>query len=128
MKHYLTYAEYVALGHSAIAKAAFPQAELKARKRIDFVTASRVQAMEAVPEAVKICMAALMDMDAQVGTEAQVSSPVVTSFSTDGYSESYGHALSAESASTQMNKLIGSYLYGETDDKGVALLYRGVRG
>lgn len=126
--HYLTYPEYVSLGHTAIAEAAYPQAELKARRRIDFMTASRVQAMEAVPEAVKICMAALMDMDSAVGAEAQVSAPVATSFSTDGYSESYGNALSADSAAVQMNKLIRTYLYGETDDTGVPLLYRGARG
>lgn len=128
MKKYLTYDEYVAFGRTAIAEVAFPDAELKARKLIDYATASRVQAMEAVPEAVKRCMAALMDVEAAVGSEAQVSKPTPTSFSTDGYSETYGNALSADAAKIEMNKIIRTYLFGEQDDKGVHLLYRGVRG
>lgn len=124
---YLTYEQYVALGHSAVNPAMFPQLELLARKRIDLMTASRVKAMGAVPEAVCVCMAALIDMEQTVGTEAQVAHPVATSFSTDGYSESYGNALSIDSAAAQMNKLVKVYLFDERDDNGIPLLYRGVK-
>jgi hypothetical protein len=125
---YLTYEEYETHGGSAVSQAAFPVLELKCRKRIDYLTDSRVQAMETVPDAVKLCMVSLMNMENAVGVENQASNPQVTSFNTDGYSESYGNALDAESAGKQMNKLIVSMLYGERDDKGVPLLYRGVRG
>lgn len=125
---YLTYTEYIANGGSGISEAAFPRFESKARHRIDYLTAERVKAMNAVPEAVKLAMVAIMDLDAKVGVEAQVDHPVATSFNTDGYSETYGHALSADDAAAQMDKLIRTMLYGERDDFGVPLLYRGVRG
>lgn len=125
---YLTYKEYTSMGGSSVSEAAFPLSEMKARKRIDRMTAERVKAMQDVPEAVKMCMVSLINMEASVGAEAQVTNPLVTSFSTDGYSETYGHALSADEANAQMDKMIVSMLYGEYDDMGTHLLYRGVRG
>lgn len=125
MQKYLTYKEYVQMGGTAN-QTAFPPLELKARKRIDRLTDSRVQNMREVPEAVKFCAFALIGMESGVGIEAQVTNPVVTSFNTDGYSESYGHALSADEADKAMNRLVGEYLFGEVDDEGVPLLFRGV--
>lgn len=125
--NYLTYDEYKGFGGAADVTA-FPVLEMKARKRIDYLTDSRVQAMATVPEAVKLCAVALIDMENAVGAIAQATNPAVTSFSTDGYSESYGNALNVDDAAAQMNKLVGEYLYGERDDEGVPLLYRGVRG
>ena len=83
--------------------------------------------MATVPEAVKLCMMSLIRIDTAAGAEAQIATPTVTSFSTDGYSESYGHALSAEDAEAAMTRQIQTDLYGEVDDNGVPLLYRGVR-
>ncbi len=122
---YLTYAEYQGYGGTA-PELAFPVLEFKARKRVDYVTDSRVQGMETVPEAVKLCMTALISMENVVGIQAQAEQPVVTSFSTDGYSESYGKSMGAEDADRGMTAVIKEYLYGETDDHGVPLLYRGV--
>ena len=122
---YLSYDEYTERGGTR-EQAEFALAEFKAEKRIDYLTDSRVKAMETVPEAVKLCIMALMAMESKVGTEAQVSNPVVTSFTNDGYSESYGKALGAEDAEKSMNNLVKSYLYGETDDNDVPLLYRGL--
>ena len=124
---YLTHDEYTTYGGTLNA-AAFRPLELKARKRIDYLTDSRVQRMAAVPEAVKLCAYALITLDGTAGAEAQAVNPAVTSFSTDGYSESYGNAYTADTARAQMNKIVGEYLYGERDDNGVPLLYRGVRG
>ena len=124
---YLTYAEYVGYGGSA-SQTAFPTLEFKARKQIDYLTASRVQNMETVPEAVKLCMVCIMTLEATTGAEAQATNPTVTSFNTDGYTESYGHSLSADDTAKQIKKQIEAMLYGETDDNGVPLLYRGVRG
>lgn len=124
---YLTYEEYTGYG-GAESQAAFTLLEFKARKRIDYLTASRVQNMEAVPESVKLCMMTLINVDAKVGVEAQAINPQITSYNTDGYSESYGNALSADDAARQMDKQITAMLYGERDDNGVPLLYRGARG
>ena len=124
---YLTYEEYKDFGGTA-SESAFPILEMKARKRIDFLTDSRVQNMEVVPPAVKLCAASIINMESVVGAEAQIANPVATSFSTDGYSESYGNSLSADAAREQMNKTVREMLYGELDDEGTPLLYRGVRG
>lgn len=126
---YLTYSQYQTLG-GQLTMAVFTPLEFKSRKRIDRLTDCRVQPMaeaEAVPEAVKMCMLALIDMESKVGVAAQVNDPVVTSFNTDGYSESYGNLPKQEEAEQQMDKLVGQYLYGETDLYGVPLLFRGVR-
>lgn len=122
---YLTYSEYQERG-GTLGPADFMQAEFNARKRIDRLTDSRVQMMEAVPEAVKLCMMSLIKIDSAAGAEAQISNPTVTSFNTDGYSESYGHALSAEDAEHEMTRIIKTSLYGEVNDYGTPLLYRGV--
>ena len=124
---YLTFVEYTTHG-GTLPQTAFTPLEFKARKRIDYLTDSRVQSMLAVPEAVKMCVMSLIGMDNAVGAEAQAENPVVTSFNTDGYSESYGKAMGAADADKSMSAVIRNYLYGEMDDSGVPLLYRGVNG
>lgn len=123
---YLTYGDYTEMG-GTLSPEDFMQAEFTARKRIDRLTDTRVRYMAEVPEAVKLCMMSLIRIEAAAGAEAQISAPTVTAFSTDGYSESYGHALSADDAERAMADRIKTDLYGETDDNGVPLLYRGVR-
>ena len=124
---YLTYAEYESYG-GTLPQPTFTPLEFKSRKRIDYLTDSRVQNMAVVPDAVKLCMMALIGVENTAGVEAQVESPVVTSFNTDGYSESYGKVLGVADAMQGMNAVIKNYLYGETDDDGFPLLYRGVNG
>ena len=84
--------------------------------------------MAKVPQAVKMCMLSIITVDSTAGAEAQATKPVVTSFNTDGYSESYGKAMSVQDASASIARIIKTGLYGETDDNGVPLLYRGVYG
>ena len=127
---YLSYEEYKNFG-GTLSETDFKLAEFKARKRIDYLTAERVKAMaEAgqVPEAVQLCIVDLVNLESKVGTTAQVNNPVATSFTTDGYTEHYGNALSAAEADTEMDKLVRQFLFGEVDLFGVPLLYRGVRG
>lgn len=124
---YLTYAEYTAYG-GTIPETAFPAAEFKARKRIDYLTDSRVQTMQTVPEPVKLCMTSIINADAVSGADALAKAPLAASFSTDGYSESYGSAAEQSAAlDAALNRQIREMLYGETDDDGIPLLYRGVR-
>lgn len=127
MDNYLTYAEYTTLG-GTLAENAFTLLEYRCRKRIDYLTDSRVAAMSEVPEAVKLCMMGLITLESKVGTVAQVENPVVTSFNTDGYSESYGKALGTADADKAITDYIKSSLYGVKDDTGTPLLYRGVTG
>lgn len=122
---YLTYSEYRGYG-GTLTQAAFLPLEFKCRKRIDYLTDSRVQRMAVVPDAVKLCMLSLIGIENAVGTEAQAVNPAVTSYGTDGYSESYGNALNTDAARVQTSKMIRECLYGEKDDSGVELLYRGV--
>lgn len=122
---YLTYAEYQSYGGTLTATE-FPVYEFKARKRIDYLTASRVQNMAAVPTSVKLAMMELIALEHDSGAAAQAA-PTVSSFNTDGYSESYGGSkLSIEQTEKAMNDSIRHSLYGEVDDEGTPLLYRGV--
>ena len=123
---YLTYDEYLAYG-GTLAETDFALAEFKARKRVDYLTDSRVEAMAEVPEAVKLAMMSIIKADGVVGVDAQAGAPLVASFSTDGYSENYGSAADqTANVERQLNREIGRLLYGLKDDNGVPLLYRGV--
>ena len=122
---YLTYQEYKSYG-GELSETAFIPLEFKSRKRIDYLTDSRVQNMAAVPAAVKLCMYVLIGMESSVGRSEQAASPSVSSFNTDGYSETYSQAMDADTASAQMDALTKEYLYDEKNDNGTPLLYRGL--
>lgn len=125
MVSYLTYERYKQLG-GTLDDTAFTLAEFKARKRVDYLTASRVQKMANVPEAVTLCVFALIELETSIGAESQISSPLVTSYNTDGYSENYGNIPTIAESDAIMNKTVRTYLTDERDDKGTPLLYRGV--
>ena len=123
---YLTYDEYAMYG-GTMSEADFPLAEFKARKRIDYLTDSRVEKMAEVPEAVKLAMVSIIKADSAVGVDAQAGAPLVASFSTDGYSESYGSAADqTANVERQLTAEVRQLLYGVKDDDGVPLLYRGL--
>ena len=123
---YLTYAEYQAYG-GTLPEADFTLAEFKARKRVDYLTDSRVENMTEVPEAVKLAMMSIIKADSAVGVDAQAGAPLVASFSTDGYSENYGSAADqTANVEKQLNAELRQLLYGVKDDEGVPLLYRGL--
>lgn len=125
---YLTHDEYT-LYRGPVELAIFLPLEMKCRKRIDRLTDCRVRPMAeagAVPESVRLCMIALIDMERAAGINAQAETPAVTSFSTDGYTETHGNLPGADAAEAQMDALVKDYLYGEVDGFGVPLLYRGV--
>lgn len=123
---YLTYDEYQSYG-GTLPEADFTLAEFRARKRVDYLTDSRVENMAEVPEAVKQAMMSIIKADSAVGVDAQAGSPLVASFSTDGYSENYGSAADqTANVEKQLNAEIRRLLFGVKDDNGVPLLYRGV--
>ena len=123
---YLTYDEYQSYG-GTLPESDFTLAEFKARKRVDYLTDSRVEAMAEVPEAVKLAMMSIIKADGVVGVDAQAGAPLVASFSTDGYSENYGSAADqTANVERQLNAELRRLLYGVKDDEGVSLLYRGL--
>lgn len=123
---YLTYADYQRLG-GTMPEEDFCLAEYKARSRIDFMTLGRVQNMQTVPEAVKMAMMVIMKVDERQSVDAQAASPIVASYSTDGYSESYGSlSEQAQTIQRQTNQQVTRMLFGVVDDYGVPLIYKGL--
>lgn len=123
---YLTYAQYQAWG-GTMTESAFNLAEIKARARIDALTQGRVAYMQTVPEQVQVAMMEIIIVDSTYSAAAQAAAPVVASFSTDGYSESYGSAESRTAAiEKQLTASILTLLDGVVDDKGVPLTFAGV--
>ena len=126
MEKYLTYAQYVAWG-GTLDEAAFDLAEIKARARIDAMTQGRVGYMASVPEQVQAAMMEIITVDQTYSASAQAAAPVAASFTTDGYSESYGSAEGRTAAiERQLTASIEVLLDGVTDDEGVPLLFAGV--
>lgn len=120
----LTY--YKANGGTEMDDAAFSRNEYRARKILDRVTQNRVTKMAQVPEAVQRLMVELVTLEATQGAAALENQPV-TSFSNDGYTETYAQPLTAETVKQLEMDLIVDYLAEETDDAGTPLLYVGVR-
>ena len=123
---YLTYEEYQAWG-GTLDESAFNLAEIKARARIDAMTQKRVARMAETPGQVKAAMMEIITVDGFFSASAQASAPVVASFTTDGYSESYGSAESRTAAiEKQLTDSILTLLDGVLDDEGVPLTFAGV--
>ena len=123
---YLTYEQYQAWG-GTLDESAFNLAEIRARARIDAMTQKRVAYMREGPEQVQAAMMDIITVDGTFSASAQASAPVAASFTTDGYSESYGSAESRTAAiEKQLNRSIETLLDGVTDDEGTPLLYAGV--
>lgn len=126
MEKYLTYEEYKNYG-GTLPEDAFSLSEFRAQKRIDYLTDKRVAGMAEVPEEVKLCIMSLIKVDSKAGVDAQVDNPLISSFNTDGYSESYGSATDQiATLQKSMNATIREMLYGVLNDEGVPLLYRGL--
>ena len=126
MAQYMTFEQYIALG-GTLPLMEFTLAEVKARARIDAMTQGRVANMVEVPLQVQVAMMEIMAVDGAFSAAAQAAAPVAASFTTDGYSETYGSAESRTAAiERQLTSSIETLLNGITDDDGVPLLYAGV--
>ena len=108
---YLTYAEYQALGGSAIGEMPFNLLEFEARKEIDIRTQNRLSNIEEIPQEVKLCMYSLInkiqlyinDVDRSIGSES------VGSYSVD-YVDDIRKVISNKD--TELNDVILNGLYG----------------
>lgn len=126
MAQYLTYQQYEDWG-GMLDEPAFTIAEIKARARIDALTMGRVAHMREVPEQVQVAMMDIINVDGTYSASAQAAAPVAASFTTDGYSESYGSAESRTAAiEAQLTASIETLLAGVVDDEGTPLIYAGV--
>lgn len=112
-------------GKTGITSADFARDEFRARKLVDQLTQGRVAKMQEAPEAVKLLMVELIQMESAQGAKLMEAQPV-TSFSNDGYSETYADPLTADRVKELEYDLINQYLTGEVDDNGTPLLYLGV--
>lgn len=123
---YIDRTYYKANGGTEMEDAAFSRNEYRARKIVDRLTQNRVTKMAQVPEAVQRLMVELVTLEATQGAAALENQPV-SSFSNDGYSETYAQPLTAEMVKQLEMDLVVDYLAEETDDNGTPLLYLGVR-
>ena len=72
-------------------------------------------------------MMVIMKVDSKYSADSQADTAIVSSFSTDGYSESYGGiSEQSDSMDKQLTKEVSKMLFGVLDDYGVPLIYRGV--
>lgn len=122
---YIDLEYYKSNGGIDMTDAAFARNEFRARKLVDRLTQGRVQNMAQVPEAVKRLMVELVSLEANQGAE-QLQHQAVTSFSNDGYSETYADPLTGERVKEIESELVTEYLSGETDDNSTPLLWLGV--
>ena len=123
---YLTYAEYQALGGSAIGKMPFNLLEFEARKRIDTKTFNRLKNVDSIPQEVKICEFNLIN---SISSYVNENNKNIASENTDGYSVSYasGNQISEviNSKNKELDDIINTYLFGLIVN-GEHLIYAGV--
>lgn len=128
---YLTYAEYQALGGSAIGEMPFNLLEFEARRQIDIRTFNRLDSKD-IPQTVKLCVYALINgiSDFTNATDSIASGGNVKSENTDGYSISYISASEisdvVKSKQTEIDDIIRTYLLGVIYNNE-HLMYRGVK-
>lgn len=120
---YLSFTEYAANGGTGDSSL-FPRLAYRAERIVDRFTQRRVRAMAEVPEAVKRCMVELINGMVESDPTKAAISGVLTGFSNDGYSETYGNGGASHEAA--MYSIVTDYLSDQTDDNGTPLLYRGV--
>ena len=126
---YLTYAEYQALGGSAIGEMPFNLLEFEARRQIDIRTFDRIKNSKTIPQEVKICVYALINGLSDFASATSNASGNVASENTDGYSISYISADKisdiVKSKQSEIDDIIRTYLLGVIYN-GEHLMYCGV--
>ena len=122
---YIDLSYYTGNGGAEMTAAAFSRLEFRARKIVDRITQGRVKEMPEPPEAVKRLMVELVTLEATQAAELVENQPV-TSFSNDGYSETYAQPMTAETVKQIELDLIVEYLADERDHNSTPLLYLGV--
>ena len=129
---YLTYAEYQALGGSAIGEMPFNLLEFEARRQIDIRTFNRLKDLEEIPQEVKLCEYELINSISSFknATDNVASGGNVKSENTDGYSISYVSAGEisevVKSKQIEIDDIVRTYLLGIIIN-GEHIMYCGVK-
>ena len=129
---YLSYAEYIALGGSAMAEMPFNLLEFEARRQINIKTFNRLKDSENIPQEVKLCEYNLINNIKSFidSTNSAISTGNIKSENTDGYSVSYINAEDisniVKSKNDEIGDIISTYLLNVIYN-GEHLMYRGVR-
>ena len=122
---YLTYTEYMDHGGS-MERIRFERLEYKAERKLRNLTFARIDRMEQIPEAVKKLVFELVEITANADAVQTGADGAVTSFSNDGYSESYGRAKDGAYYDALFEDACRDFLLEETDDLGIPLMFCGV--
>jgi len=118
---YLTYVEYKQLG-GKLDEVPFNVLELRARKKVDEMSQSRLKNLPTQIAEVKVCMYQLVEAINKNNTK---KSKNIMSESTDGYSVSYGETETTEEIKQYYN-IIKDYLSTCQLEDGTPYLYCGV--
>lgn len=124
-KHYLTFAEYTALG-GTLQETPFNVLELKAQKEIDKYTFGRLQTLPTQINEVKTCVYELISkLNSYQNADKNNG---ISSESTDGYSVSYGSKTSdsVSSMNKDIENCVKTYLSECKLEDGTPYLYCGV--
>ena len=131
---YLTYAEYQALGGSAIGLMPFNLLEFEARRRIDIRTQNRLKGIDSndIPQEVKICEFKMINSMSSYdeGLSNIADNGNVASENTDGYSVSYITSDKISDVISSKNKELNTIMYENLVDVIVNdehIMYAGVR-
>ena len=126
---YLTYAEYLQLGGSAIGETPFNLLEFEARKQIDLRTQRRLVDQTNILNEVKLCDYHLINKINEYAKKQIEVNGNVANESTDGYSVTYLTADQIEQViklhDKELNDIMVNDLYGVVVNH-VAVLYPGV--
>lgn len=135
---YLTFDEYNSMGGEVMEESTFNQLEFEARSQIDWWTFGRLKNETELPEAVKRCMAKLIELlDKQqkvmlvdaIDDDGNVVAGLMGHQSNDGVSSTYNVItgnMAVRVIQSQLNSAIKMYLQDVKDSLGRKVLYRGL--
>lgn len=124
---YLTFEEYQSYG-GQLDEPTFNREELKAQKRIDFLTNNRLVNDTVIPESVKVAIYEVMLLFKEKENYENPDSQNVTGFSNDGVSVTFENQSVKEyqeSFDNRLNTKVKELLFGVSNEAGISLLYRG---
>lgn len=124
---YLTFEEYQSYG-GQLDEPTFNREELKAQKRIDFLTNNRLMNDTVIPEPVKVAIYEVMLLFAEKANYENPESQIVAGFSNDGVSVTFENQSVKEyqeSFDNRLNTKVKELLFGVSNEAGISLLYRG---
>lgn len=124
---YLTFEEYQSYG-GQLDEPTFNREELKAQKRIDFLTNNRLMNDTVIPEPVKVAIYEVMLLFKEKENYENPESQNVAGFSNDGVSVTFENQSVKEYQESFDNRLsakVKELLFGVSNEAGISLLYRG---